>query len=193
MAVLPTIPDVFRVSFEFPVNLGVKPSNVIHIFSLTGNEGDVGTAMVANAQANMFAGMSQAYDCLLLNILKLDGVSATVPFTVPTGTFKGTQAGSDQSPQVCALVSLHTSQRGPRGRGRIYIGPQTEANFANGSFDATKQGQMATGWSNFVAGMAGDDFPMVVASYVHADANEVTSLHVDSILATQRRRIDQLR
>lgn len=193
MAVLPVIPDVFRVSFEFPVNLGVTPSNVIHIFSLTGTEGDVGTAMVANAQANMFVGMSQAYDCLLLNILKLDGSSATVPFTVPTGTFKGTQAGSDQMPQVAALVSLHTAQRGPRGRGRVYVGPQTETNITNGTFNATPQGQMSTAWSNFVAGMAGDDFPMVVASYTHADANEVTSLHVDSICATQRRRLDQLR
>jgi hypothetical protein len=166
---------------------------VLHFFMLTGDEGDLGGFLVANAVNNMFAGMSQAYDCLLAQILKLDGTSATVPFTIPTGTFKGTASGSDQIAQCCSVVSHHTAQRGPRGRGRTYVGPLVESAQANGVLNSTVQGQQATAWSNFVAGMASDSAPMVVASYVHADANEVTSLHVDTICGTQRRRIDQLR
>jgi hypothetical protein len=53
---------------------------------------------------------------------------------------------------------------------------------------------IADNWAAFIAGCAGasPSAQLVVASYVHADAHDVTSHRVDIPLGTQRRRQQQL-
>jgi len=97
--------------------------------------------------------------------------------------------------QGCALVSLHTAQRGSRGRGRVYLGPITEGKQADGTLVAASQIQTLDAWAAWQENMlsATPSIELGVASYTHADFHPVTSIRVDSIIATQRRRLDQLR
>jgi hypothetical protein len=193
MAPLPNITGVFRLSIDWPVNLGVKPTNVFHFLNISGDEAELADNFAASQQTHQWEPISQAYDATSLSIIKLDGHSATQVFPVTPGDIKGEQVGSDQIAQACAVVSYHTGQRGPRGRGRTYVGPITEASQANGVLNSTIQGHMATAWGDFLDAMATLDYSLVVASYAHHDANGVTAVNVDSIVGTQRRRLDQLR
>jgi hypothetical protein len=193
MAILPTITGVFRVTYNFPVNLGVTPRMVHHFLNISGDEAELATAITNAWQSHQLEPMSQAYDVASLSIIKLDGHSATQVIPISAGSIKGEATGSDQIAQCCAVVSFHTGQRGPRGRGRSYVGPIVESSQANGVLNSTIQGHMATAWGDFLSGMATEDYSMVVASYKHSDANGVTAVNVDTICGTQRRRIDQLR
>jgi hypothetical protein len=54
---------------------------------------------------------------------------------------------------------------------------------------------MGTAWGAFASALSDPDAGPVlgVASYVHADFHAESSIRVDSLVATQRRRQDQLR
>lgn len=52
---------------------------------------------------------------------------------------------------------------------------------------------LGVAWADFGASLASNDTPLVVASYVHADAHLVTNLHADAGLGTCRRRLLQQR
>jgi len=193
MAPLPTINNVFRVVLLWNTNTGITPRNVFHVHANGADEGDVKDTIQSNAVDHMFSPMSGAYDCPQIGVTKLDGSSAQQIFNITSGTFLGGHSGSDAIPQACALLSLHTAQRGPRGRGRMYIGPIVEAAQANGVLNTTDGADMDVAWSDFISAMDTDNMPMVVASYVHADFHLLTSINIDSLVATQRRRLDQLR
>jgi hypothetical protein len=190
---LPVINDVYRCTLNWPTNLGVAPRSVFHVHASGIDEAAVVSQINAAHQANMFWPMSQAYDCINIDCIKLDGTSATFTGVLTSGRYKGVQTGSDQNPAVAAVVSFRTLQRGPRGRGRMYVGPITETGQANGVLDATGAGLMAVGWAAWISAMNSANVPLVVASYAHADYHEVTSFAIDALVGVQRRRQDQLR
>lgn len=198
MPPLPTIADVYRVTIPWSLNDGVAPRNVIHIHQASGSESLVAAAFWDGYQAaistsNPWAPLSSVFECNALDILKLDGTSATQTISLP-GTIGG--SGSGQIiPASAAVMSFHTSQRGARGRGRQYVGPTTESNSTNGLLDSGVATEFVDAWGFFQSGLVGSATPatLVVASYVHADAHEVISFRADSVLGTQRRRQDQLR
>jgi hypothetical protein len=77
----------------------------------------------------------------------------------------------------------------------MYIGPVAEAYMADGLLDATKVGNMTAQWRLFQTALFTNvnAVSLVVASYVHAQANVVQSISMSLVAATQRRRQDQLR
>jgi len=98
-------------------------------------------------------------------------------------------------PSVAALVSLRTTIRGPRGRGRQYVGPIVEQAQENGVMEGTTRANLQTAWLSFANDLQELDPAMAlcVASYVHAEAVNVSTITVDQLTASQRRRQDQLR
>src|SRR3954451_12387594 len=78
------------------------------------------------------------------------------------GTWTATEGGppiegdgtGDMVPNCAQVVSFHTTQRGPRGRGRAYIGPVTEGNITNGSFTDTFTGGVVSQWETFIGELA---------------------------------------
>jgi hypothetical protein len=197
MPVLPTITGVHRVTLNWRPLGGINFRNVLHVRGTSLTASQVGTQMDAAlsvGQTNgMFEGLSTLLSCVQIDILPLDGTSPTFSKTISTITGGG--GSGEYTPAVAAVVSLKTGQRGSRGRGRFYGGPIPEAGQENGVLNATRVTDMTTGWNAFVAALiAGSpSLHLVVASYKHADAHDVTSIRVDSILGTQRRRQDQLR
>ena len=193
---LPVIPDVFRVSMPWTGGV-VSPVNVLHVATTAPSNG----SDVAQAFDDALAGLSQdpwhcladVYLCPVIDVLELDGTSATVAHTmgnIPQGGVTG-----EELPNCAGIVSLHTTERGSRGRGRQYVGPTTEPTVSFGSLDPAVAAFMFTGWTELIANLLGGALPLIlgIASYVHANFHPVTSLRIDSIVGTQRRRLDQLR
>jgi len=190
------IANVFRVSMPWQGGL-VKPVNVFHVKSAAASTAsDVGDAIdgaLAGLTGDPWNSMSDDYTCEVIDIIELDGSSATFAKTltnIPQGAASGPEV-----PNTAGVVSFHTAQRGSRGRGRMYVGPVTEDIIDNGELQGSNAADMRQGWEDFITALPlqTPSLELVVASYVHADSHQVTNFRVDTILGTQRRRQDQLR
>jgi hypothetical protein len=200
MPPLPTIANVFRCRWIFTRTTTATPlpTNVFHVLAASGaSESDVAgslnAAWAVPTLGHMIGPLPTTLSPTAVGITALDGTSAEQIEAV-TVVASGSGTGNI-IPNQAAVVSFHTAQRGARGRGRIYLGPTTEDQVNDGVFDAAGAAQLLDGWGDFIAALPGQtpSLELVIASYVHADAHVVTSLRVDSIVGTQRRRLDQLR
>jgi hypothetical protein len=198
MAPLPTIAGCVRVTLPFNPAGAFAPVNVFHFETELDTEEEIGDAFSAGWQAVRASdeplwAVSSSFIASHLEIIKLDGSSATYEYTLPT-VIQGNTAG-DMSPASAAVVTLATGQRGPRGRGRKYLGPLAESKIADGQLETASQTQMQDAWDGLLAEWDSPlgNIRMVVASYTHGDMHTVTSTKVQKILGTQRRRQDMLR
>lgn len=194
MPPLPEIPGVVRLTWNFQTVSGVTPRIVQHLFSATSNMEDLGQAIVDSAPEGLFGPMLAGHEPASISLLPLDGTTPTYehstvwndPLCLGTG---------QMMPAVCALLQFKTNQRGPRGRGRSFIGPIVEQANLDGVLDGTTRGNLQDAWVVFATGISThvDGGILCVASYTHEDQHLVTNLTIDTVVATQRRRQDQLR
>jgi hypothetical protein len=194
---LPVIANVFRVTADFNRIGGVAPHNVFHVRCTAGDETDVADAIqdaFSDSDTDfMWKVLPSAYILGSVEVLPLDGSSATHVFSVSSMTGQG--GSGDHSPATAAVLSLRTAQRGPRGRGRQFIGPCIESQMSDGVIASDQAAFITSAWSAF-AGLLAEHSPVVelgVASYAHSDFNVVTSVQCSTIAGTMRRRQDQLR
>jgi len=195
---LPVISDVYRVALPWTDGggIGITPVNVLHFLAPTRTASDVGDKVQLRLQtdgSNMFDTLYSGYTLDVLQVLKLDGTSATVD-VVQGGTVAGSGSGG-VVPAAATVVSLHTTQRGSQGRGRTYVGPMGETQFTDGKVATSSVSTMTSAWNSFVSALAllSPAIQLVVASYKHSSAHVVTNLRVDIMAGTQRRRQDALR
>lgn len=196
MAPLPVIANVVRCTLNGAEEGGVAPRNVFHLLASGADESDIGASIFNNFQTDQFGVVPGDFVAQSVDILKLDGTSPTVNVPAPedfdpTGIWG--PIGDEWSPADAAVISLRTSVRGPRGRGRLFLGPLREAAMVNGSLAGGGATSLSDAWVAWGSQMALDGFELVVASYTHADANQVTNLHADPGLGTCRRRLLQQR
>lgn len=193
---LPVIADVFRVTFDWSTSGGVTPRNVIHVQDLghARSEADVGSDIgeVLGSVAHLFECVKDSYTLGQLTVIKLDGSSASV--VVPFSTTNG-QASGDIIPASSGVLSLRTEVRGPRGRGRLFLGPVGEGAQAGGILSSGVVSDMQAAWLTAADELQSlsPGLPLVVASYKHGDAHPVSNIIMDPVCGTQRRRQTQLR
>jgi len=110
--------------------------------------------------------------------------SATVGIT-------GTAGEAALPPQVSVLIRKHTATGGAAGRGRMYWPGLTVAQVLEGGYIVgSSVVLMQEEFDDFLGSIAGADLPMHLLHGVGGPAPSlVTSLAVQVILATQRRRI----
>lgn len=187
---LPVIADVFRVAIEWDLDHAV---NVLHVAAPTANEQDIFDAIDAYVQASTSTTTPFIPNVNIMGvdqvvITKLDGVSPGVVF--PSPGWGGVLSGNP-IPNQAAVVSMHTAQRGPRGRGRVYLGPVGESQVDNGTLGSTEVTNTTAAWEALQAALTGGSPSMaiVVASYVHTDYHVVTSFACRAKLGSQRRRL----
>src|SRR5215831_2671331 len=196
---LPVISGVYRVSIpwqDLGTSVGVRPVNVLHIEALSGPASTVATNIASALSAHGSAMFDTLYTGLTMEtiqVLPLDGTSAAIDEVVP-GTVGGGGSGG-VLPQVCTVVSLKTATRGSRGRGRVFVGPMGETQVSNGVVATASLSTMGAAWPAFQSALvaASPSMGLVVASYEHGSAAPVTSFRIDTIVGTQRRRVNQLR
>ena len=196
---LPVITNVFRITLPWTdvgTTVGVSPINVLHVHSTTGTASTVGaainTALGAHGNA-MFDTLYTGLDLTNIEVLPLDGVSAKLDVSISPTVHGGGSGGV--LPQVATVVSLHTTLRGSKGRGRCYVGPMGETQVTNGHVASASQTTMGAAWIAFLAALkAGSPVcELVIASYKHASDQEVIAVRIDDVCGTQRRRQNQLR
>lgn len=195
MPPLPVISNVYRIS---PRWLGTNPpANVFHVRSAAPQTASVIGAAIGSALSgvalDIYSGVVNTYSFTSVDVLPLDGTSATV--TVPLGVTVAGAGSGDPIREAAFVVSLHTAQRGSRGRGRQYVGPLVEAEQSAGIALPARTAILTTGWLGFKTNLAAGtpSLELVIASYVHADAHPVTSIRTDSVIGVQRRRLDRIR
>lgn len=196
MAPLPVIDDVTRVTWNFESYQGVTPRVVQHFRTTTANMVDLGEAIWAAAADGIFGPMHESFEPLSISLLPLDGVQATTVVENPFPSDSNLCTASGEIlPAVAALMSWRTLVRGPKARGRSYIGPICEQTCSDGVLDDPWRSNLTAAWTSTLSALAGGTpaVAFVVASYVHEESYLVTSGTAERPLATQRRRQDQLR
>lgn len=195
MAPLPTIGNVVRCDLQWRAVAGVPSHSTFHILtSSTDLEQialDIGSAFDDGDQCwDFHYTMSASINDILLT--PLDGVTAGQQ--LPLGTTLNGQGAGGVLPAAAAVLSFRTNQRGPRGRGRIYIGPLGENDVEDGLVSSTIRNGTVTAWQDFNTSLAASSTAgsLCVASYTHATASGVTSIGMRLPMGTVRHRQDQL-
>lgn len=192
----PTISNVWRVVLLWNGVAGITPRNIFHVRTLTSDVADLAgfindAFQDAAAAADQFHGKHGSDKLTAFSLQPLDGATAATDWPVtPNITPPGT---GEVVPSTCSVVSFKTAQLGPRGRGRMYVGPLIEGDQADGVTSTTLRTQQLAGWDTFIDSLDGNGVKLVVASYAHADAHDVVTVRIDRLIGNQRRRQDQLR
>lgn len=193
MPPLPIIADTFRVSLEWVHTDGQTAANVMHFQGVGKTSADVYAALDTNVAAQLWNIVSGDAKVGEVRVTKLDGGSATYVAT-PTGAKWAGPGGTggDTVPQVAAVISLRTALRGRSHRGRIFMPFPVESAIANGRITASITTNV-TAWNTFIVAMNTAAVPLVVASYKLGSKELVTSVLLETVLGTQRRRQTRLR
>lgn len=194
MADPPVIEDTYRVTWNFLPHAGITPRVVQHYYSPGSNKLDFGTDFVDSVREGIFGCMHAGFEPLDVDILPLDGVSPTFTKALdpPDPLCEG---GGQILPSSAFLLTLQTEQRGSQGRGRSFIGPCTEETAIDGRGAPDTVAYMQGRWVEMLTLMASLDplITLTVASYVHLEQYPVSGVLMSPILATMRRRQNQLR
>lgn len=110
-------------------------------------------------------------------------------------TNPGTRSSDSATPQIAVLLRKRSSRGGRRGQGRMYL-PFALAESAlseGGIITSTTVTSLQTSCDTFMSGLQADSLDMVILHSVGlttpGSPNVVTTLTVDPICATQRRRL----
>jgi hypothetical protein len=191
MAPLPVIADTYRVVWDWSTAIGLSATNVFHIRAATGDEDDIDADIEAAGDLDMFLALYNGANIAVQSIQKLDGTSAARVYDAPLWGSGG--GAGDAIPQAAAIVKETTALRGPSHRGRLYLPFVSEGSQNGGFINTGITATMQTAWEAFRDNMATASKPMVVASYVHSTAQDLTGVRVEGIIGTQKRRVDRLR
>ena len=190
---MPTIPSGFA-NISIPANHGGSTHISVITFGV-----EVNTALTA--PANVAEAVWDAFDSTMRVALDSGALWGPVRASVNMGagvvTGDGTSddlggAGIDSVPMNCALLVRKTStQPGRGGRGRYFIPFALEETDVSetGQIDGTTVSDWQTIQTAFLAALVAEDVPMVI---LHSGAGvpaAVTTLNVQSKIATQRRRL----
>lgn len=106
-------------------------------------------------------------------------------------TIAGTKTDQKSTNGACALVTIGGASRSPSTRGRVYFGPLGEPMIDNDgrSLAATVAASIKAAFESFKTTLAADGMEWVVVSRKNQSASVVSNIAVQSIIATQRRRI----
>lgn len=188
---LPVVTDCYQAVLVWKNTLAQRPATTrMHFFDSGAgtNATDLFAAINTNVHTDMWNVLSTDAVITEVDITKLDGTSAGQTFaTDQTAKWSGS-SGSDFIPQGACVVSLKSTQRGPRGRNRLFLPWVSETQTTRGTLGATGIGYMQTRWNTFQTAMLTASWGMVVVSGQYNDQHPVGTVVVRDLLKTQRRR-----
>jgi hypothetical protein len=118
------------------------------------------------------------------------GPQATGPFGLFTDPRAGGQAGDSAPPNVAYLVEKRTALGGRSGRGRMYLPGVNEGRVNdNGTIVSASRTAIQTAIDAWFTALDNGGVAMYILHNASSDATIVTSLDVDPVAATQRRRL----
>ncbi len=196
---LPVITDTLRVAIRGTTTIGTRWENVLH-FRKTGALTYAGAIVILDPLLRrLYNGATFGGGGLPWNnnaattwttndyvYTPLDGISAS---TVINHADPGTSAAEALPAGAAIVFTLRTAKRGRSYRGRCYWGGMSETVSAAGAQPAAA---VITGfvaqWNGLIAALVGTGVSLVVASYRHSTADDVTTVTSFGIWDSQRRR-----
>jgi hypothetical protein len=196
---LPVITNVVRVACIGHTSLGTRFINVLHLARTAGTASAADFPGLVTELNRLYGGATYGGGGLnLLSVTNascaleqyqftlLNGSAATVPLTA---TAAGTGAVAAAPAEVAMVITLRTGIRGRSFRGRMYLPSPTVSNLlANGNLGAGMLTAFPIQCSGFNTALAALTYTWVVASYLHATAQAITSWTMDAAPDVQRRR-----
>lgn len=186
------IPNVYRVSIE-ALSGTQQIVNVIGVRgTATGQEHAAATA-VMTAWESGFGTLCKLHNVsyVMTNYHVMDLSSATGGIYDLPSTTAGATTGDVSTVGACALIKWNGGTRSRSSSGRMYWGPLSESQVKTDgrTLDSTFQGNLQTDVGSFISSLTTAGFPLVVISRLTSSAHTVTTGSVESVIATQRRRI----
>lgn len=189
MPPLPVITGITRCTLNWESDEHPNTHNVLHFRGQVSGPNTTAQAIADGFVDGALLHLSSVYILNSVDFIALDGTSPQVTGTVTDGPVGNSTGDTIQS--ACSLIDLYTGQRGPRGRGRVFLGPIGESAQSGGHVNLPED--VSEAWvATIAAWSASDAGDLVVASYVHADANDVTNAKCRSVYGSQRRRLNPL-
>ena len=188
MTPLPVIADIARVELHWSNGAGTTSENVFHVEAPGLTEAQISATLDSEWDDSMQTFISSAMSFKEHYITLLDGTSPQQVINCSTRTGGD---GGDGVLEAAQVISFRTATRGPRGRGRLYLGPVSEAHMNSGHFSSAPIAGCLAAWIAFANAIevATDSCRLVVASYTHATAAPVTNIIASDEVALQRRRL----
>lgn len=185
------IPGVYQVAIQ-AVSGGQQVVNVIGVRNSGGSALGAAQAVLKawKVTAGPLARHPSQYQMTGVHAMSLASENGDIA-DVADSTSGGITATSLATNGSCALVKWNGGTRSGTSRGRMYHGPLTEDQVqTDGRRIATgEQTALTTAYANFMASLNADGYPLVVISRKAQTATTVTSHLVETIIASQRRRI----
>lgn len=193
MPPLPIIADAYRVTLNWVTASGANAVNVMHFLQSGTTAAAMAATVDAHVTSSMWAVQETGTHVTRLDVIKLDGSSATASLTVTGSKWAGTATAGDYIPQMAAVIKTQSLFRGRSKRGRVYTPFVAESQSTNGVLGggAVAAGQAA--WTAFLAAMIAAGAQPIVASYKLASQVPITEYTFESVAGTQRRRMSRLR
>lgn len=171
----------------------------MHFQRAGGTAIDVKNDIDAHVTAAMWGVQEANAQVTELDIIKLDGSTGTVAFTVSGAKWTGGGSSADSAPNVANIIKMQTGLRGRSNRGRVYLPMVGENQTTNGAIPSVGVTAGQAAWDAFLTAMTTATCFPVVASYdrahngAGAHATLVTKYVYEAVVATQRRRQSRLR
>lgn len=198
---LPSIAGTVRCVVSGLTPSGRKWANIHHM-RYAGGASSPGTTEIDNMDVELFklySGTAYAGGGAVLNVCPATTTVTQIDYTVLDGaalayskphTASGIGAGNSLPPEVSAVLTLRTTTRGRRYRGRVYLPPFVVGNTdATGSWTSTVRNALIAQYQGMMGALGPKQWKPVVASYGYSwidDPNDVQppSGHSPKILST---------
>lgn len=153
--------------------------------------GDVAALVVSNVETNLMDQMANS-TTFLLCLVKFGPTTTGASAEWPSG-MAGSLPGDPAPPNTTYLVRKNTASGGRAGRGRMYLPGCTDPDvLQGGTLDPARRGGLQTAMNDFFDQLNTDSLGPVL---LHGETSPLTtptpidSFTVDSVVATQRRRL----
>lgn len=186
------VPDCFLVSIN-QTSGGQQVTSVVGVKNAGGTAGGAAAAVlaaykVANGPLVQKSSVVAMTDVRAMDLSSPNGAIATVTDTGTGGRSSGINLATNAA---CALIKWNGGTRSGSSRGRLYHGPlqEDQINTDGRTLAASHATLLQTAYGLFRTSLDGAGYPLVVISRKNSSATVVSSHAVQTIIATQRRRV----
>lgn len=186
------IPDAYRVSIEAESG-GQTVTNVVGV--VNGGGTALGAAQAVQTAWKVATGpltqLTNLYALTGFRALDLSSTNGDIAFVADVATGSNASASGKATNAASALIKWNGGTRSRSSRGRMYYGPLREDQInPDGRTLLTAQvTALNTAFNAFRTSLSSAGYPLAVLSPTLSQAFLVTSSTVESVIATQRRRI----
>lgn len=186
------IPNAFQVTIE-GVCSGQTVDNVIGVTNSSGTAAGAAAAVktVWEAVGGPLKLMTNLLQIQNYHAVDLSSTSGSIADVASTTLGGNTTTPTISTMAACALVQWNGSSRSRSTRGRLYLGPVTEGNINSDGRTLASASVTAylAAFNQVITQLNAANYPLAVLSRTLSTAYPVTSAAVESVVATQRRRL----